>query len=599
MSAANGRLDKALLEKGLLEILSPMASVVVAIHVKANESVSAGQPLVTLEAMKMQTTVNAECAGSVLDVLVTAGETIQADVPLLKIQNQSTATPAASSSVQATATANPSLDNFYQRQNKTLDAGRDKAVTSRHNKGFRTARENLEDLIDTDSFNEYGQFAIAAMRGRRNPEELQTDTAADGVITGTATINGGQAAVAVNDYSVLAGTQGYFHHKKLDRIFEVARNKKLPVVMYTEGGGGRPNDTDVTTVIAGLNVTSFSEWAALSGVVPRIAVNNGRCFAGNAALFGCADIRIATKASSIGMAGPAMIEGGGLGRFKPEEVGPMDVQTRNGVVDILADNEAHATQLARQALSYFQGPSNEWQCNDQASLNTALPADRRFVYDVRSIINTLFDSDSFLELKPLYGSALITGFARLEGKPVAVLCNDCKHLGGAIDGEAAIKAARFLELCNSFQIPLVALGDTPGFMVGPDSEAQGAVSQVSELFIAGSKFTAPLVTVFLRKGYGLGAMAMAGGGFLRPTYTMSWPTGEFGAMGLEGAVKLGFAKELAAIENPQEREARFNELVAASYEMGKATEAAAFLELDAVIEPSQTRAYLVRALAAG
>ncbi|GAA5314925.1 MAG: hypothetical protein AseanaTS_01290 [Candidatus Pelagadaptatus aseana] len=576
--------------------LSPMAAAVVAVHVAVNEKVTAGQPLVTLEAMKMQSTVKAECSGKVLDILVAEGQTIQSGVSLLLIQKSSQDGVSPLDNIQTDSAVSPALEEFHIRQAKTLDAGRARAVTARHAKGFRTARENLADLIDGNSFNEYGQFAVAAMRGKRNYQELQTETAADGIITGTASINGGKAAVVVNDYSVLAGTQGYFHHKKVDRILEVARKNKLPVVMYTEGGGGRPNDTDVTTMIAGLNVTSFSEWASLSGVVPRIAVNNGRCFAGNAALFGCADIRIATESSNIGMAGPAMIEGGGLGRFKPEQIGPMDVQTRNGVVDILARDEAHATQLAKQALSYFQAPLQEWQVADQQPLNQALPADRRFVYDVRKIINTLFDCDSFLELKPWYGSALITGFARLAGKPVAILCNDCKYLGGAIDGEAAEKAARFLELCNSFKIPLVALGDTPGFMVGPDSEAQGAVRQVSELFIAGSKFSAPLVSVFLRKGYGLGAMAMAGGGFLRPTCTAAWPTGEFGAMGLEGAVKLGFAKELAAIEDVAEREARFNELVSVSYEMGKATEAAAFLELDAVIEPSQTRDYLIRAL---
>ena len=495
------------------------------------------------------------------------------------------------------------LDDFLQRKHRTLDIARQEALNKRHQKGFRSARENLHDLIDNDSFIEYGQFAIAAQRKRKSLDELITETAADGIITGTAKVNGEyfdtsrtKTAVIINDYSVLAGTQGYFHHKKLDRILEVAKKNQLPIIMYTEGGGGRPGDTDVTTMIAGLNITSFSSWAALSGVVPRIAVNNGHCFAGNAALFGCADIRIATRCSSIGMAGPAMIAGGGLGSFKPGEIGPVDVQSRNGVIDLIAEDEAHATQLAKQVLSYFQGKLTDWQCADQVPLNTALPEDRRYVYDVRKIITTLFDRGSFLELKPNFGTALITGFARLEGKPVAILCNDCKILGGAIDGEAASKAASFLELCNNFQIPLIALADTPGFMVGPDSEATGAVRKMSELFIAGAQFSAPLIAIFLRKGYGLGAMAMTGGGFLRPTYTATWPTGEFGAMGLEGAVKLGFKKELAAIDDPEQRKERFNELVNMSYEMGKASEAASYLELDAVIEPADTRSAIINAL---
>lgn len=586
-----------------ISVTAPLAAAVVSVEVEVGDSVSPDTPVVILESMKMQTTITADQTGVISHIAVQAGETIQSGTVMVSVTPSDTGAQRTQTTSTQSQRSNKALADFQQRQQQTLDDVRQTAADKRHQKGFRTARENLADLADQDSFIEYGQFAIAAQRRRKPLDELITETAADGIITGTASINGQQCeayqaktAVIVNDYSVLAGTQGYFHHKKLDRILEVAHKDHLPVVMYTEGGGGRPGDTDVKTVIAGLNVTSFSAWASLSGVVPRIAVNNGNCFAGNAALFGCADIRIATRSSSIGMAGPAMIEGGGLGSFKPAEVGPVDVHTRNGVVDIVAEDEAHATQLAKQALSYFQGEVSQWDCDDQSTLNSALPEDRRFVYDVRKIITTVFDRDSFLELKPNFGTALITGFARIEGKPVAVLCNDCKTLGGAIDGEAASKAARFLELCNSFQIPLVALGDTPGFMVGPDSEAGGAVRQMSELFIAGAKFSAPLVAVFLRKGYGLGAMAMAGGGFLRPTYTVTWPTGEFGAMGLEGAVRLGFKKELAAIEDPQEREAKFNELVALSYEMGKATEAAAYLELDAVIEPSATRDVIVKAL---
>ncbi|MFT4998697.1 MAG: acetyl-CoA carboxylase carboxyltransferase component, partial [Flavobacteriales bacterium] len=244
------------------------------------------------------------------------------------------------------------LTNLKQRHLNTLDDGRSEATEKRHANGYRTARENLADLVDENSFTEYGQLAVAAQRARIDKDDLYIKTAADGIITGTATINGAQhpdncnAAIIINDYSVLAGTQGYFHHKKLDRILTLARDQKLPVVMYTEGGGGRPGDTDVTTQIAGLNIPSFAIWAALSGVVPRIAVNNGYCFAGNAALFGCADITIATESSWIGMAGPAMIEGGGLGSFKPTEIGPIDVQSKNGVVDIVAKDEADATVIA-------------------------------------------------------------------------------------------------------------------------------------------------------------------------------------------------------------------------------------------------------------
>ncbi len=494
---------------------------------------------------------------------------------------------------------------WRERAGRTRDEERTVARDKRHARGYRTARENVDDLVDEESFQEYGQLAVAAQRSRREYEDLQTSTAADGIITGTCTINAGlvgpvrgRAAIIVNDYSVLAGTQGFFHHKKLDRMCELAGELSLPVVMYTEGGGGRPGDTDVTTQIAGLNILSFATWAALSGRVPRIAVNNGYCFAGNAALFGCADFTIATRSSWIGMAGPAMIEGGGLGVFEPTDIGPIDVQEKNGVVDIVADDEAHATDLARQLLSYFQGPLDDWDAAPQESLRDAIPEDRRWGYPVRRIIETIADTGSFLELQRIYGRAVITGFLRIEGKPFALLANDCQQMGGAVDAEAAEKAARFIGICDALGLPVLSLTDTPGFMVGPDSEVQGAVRRMSNLFLAGARMQVPVIAIFLRKGYGLGAMAMTGGSFVSPVYAAAWPTGEFGGMGLEGAVRLGYRKELEAEEDPAAREQLFEQLVARMYEVGKASEAASYLEIDAVIDPAETRRVVLRALAA-
>ncbi len=497
----------------------------------------------------------------------------------------------------------PELALLNERLAKTSDEHRLEAKTRRQEKGYRTARENLQDLVDPDSFLEYGQLAVAAQRNRRDYDDLQSNTAADGIITGTCTLNAdlvakeqARAAVIINDYSVLAGTQGFFHHKKLDRICELAEELALPIIMYTEGGGGRPGDTDVSTQIAGLNIKSFSTWAKLAGLVPRIAVNNGYCFAGNAALFGCADFSIATRNSWIGMAGPAMIEGGGLGSFAPKDIGPITVQERNGVVDIVADDEAHATALARQLLSYFQGPICDWSCCDQLALRDIVPQDRRWAYPVRKLIEIIADQGSFMELRRIYGRGIITGFIRLEGNPVALIANDCQQLGGAVDSEASEKAARFLRICNAFNLPVVSLTDTPGFMVGPDSEQLGAVRRMSELFLAGAGLTVPVVAIFLRKGYGLGAMAMTGGSFVNPVYAAAWPTGEFGGMGLEGAVRLGFKKELEAIADTAERQALFDTLLARMYEVGRATEAASHLEIDAVIDPAETRPVLLRAL---
>jgi len=499
----------------------------------------------------------------------------------------------------------PDLQELYQRLDKTLDQNRADAMAARHKKGYRTARENLHDLVDADSFLEYGQLAVAAQRNRRDYEDLQSNTAADGIITGTCTINadqhGGtaaQAVVIINDYSVLAGTQGYFHHKKLDRMCDLATELNLPVVMYTEGGGGRPGDTDVTTQIAGLNIPSFSTWAALAGKVPRIAVNNGYCFAGNATLFGCADFTIATRSSWIGMAGPAMIEGGGLGSFAPTDIGPIEVQEKNGVVDIVAEDEAHATQLARQLLSYFQGSVKDWEIADQVVLREIIPQDRRWAYSVHKVIKAIADADTFLELRGKFGRSIVTGFMRIEGRAVGLIANDCQQMGGAVDSQSAEKAARFLQLCDAFELPVISLTDTPGFMVGPDSECDAAVRRMGTLFLAGAALTVPMVAIILRKGYGLGAMAMTGGSFANPVYTAAWPSGEFGGMGLEGAVRLGFKKELEAQTDPAEREALFEKLVARMYEAGKATEAAAHLEIDAVIDPAETRAVIVSALSA-
>ena len=583
-------------------IVSPMAAALVSVDVISGQSVDKNHIIAVIESMKMQTAITASVAGLITDIKVTAGQTIQEGQLICKVVESSQSSDAIITQQPISDSGENTLDQLNQQLASSLDEGRKKSVDKRHAKGYRTARENLRQLCDEGSFVEYGQLAVAAQRDRLSREQLKAETAADGVITGLATINADQfaehttqVAVIVNDYTVLAGTQGYFHHRKIDRMLEQAKRSYLPVVMYTEGGGGRPGDTDVKIQIAGLDVPTFASWASLSGQVPMIAVNNGYCFAGNAELFGCADIRIATNSSWIGMAGPAMIEGGGLGNFAPTDIGPMDVQSKNGVVDLVADDESHATALAQQCPSYFQGDSDNWQCADQLELREMMPADRRYVYDVRSIITSLVDNESFIELTKAYGCAVITGFARIEGRAIGLIANDCRMLGGAVDAEAAEKTARFITLCDNFDIPILSLCDSPGFMVGPASEEQAAVRRMAQLFVAGAKLSTPLVTIFLRKGYGLGAMAMAGGSFHKPIYSASWPSGEFGGMGLEGAVRLGFKKELEAVADKEERETLFAQLLEQMYEQGKATEAAAHLEIDAVIDPADTRVVIVRA----
>ncbi len=585
------------------KIVAAITSTIVDVNVQNSSIVSKGQIIVTVESMKMQTHIVASAAGMISDLKVTEGETVeegQLICYLTEKSNQKNKEPA--SKIQMN-NENQIMSDFESEIEKTLDKERVQEVIKRHSKGYRTARENLEDLVDADSFVEYGQLAVAAQRDRLNADELKLKSAADGVLTGLATINSSQhgekasqVAVIINDYTVMAGTQGFFHHKKIDRLIEIAKKSDLPIVMYTEGGGGRPGDIDVKTQIAGLDVSTFSSWAGLKGKNPLIVVNNGYCFAGNAALFGCGDIRIATKSSCIGMAGPAMIEGGGLGSHKPTDIGPSNMHFENGVIDLLAEDEAQATELAKKCLSYTQGDVTDFEFSDQSVLRDIMPLNRQQTYDVRKIAQILVDADSFLELTPGFGKTIMTAFARIEGRPCGLLASDCQILGGAVNSDGASKAARFLNICNVFKLPIVSLVDTPGFMVGPDSEKQGAVNHMTGLFISGAKLEVPLVCIFLRKGYGLGAMAMAGGSFKVPAYTASWPTGEFGAMGIEGAVKLGFKKELEYIEDNSSRETVFADLVQKMYDRGRATEAASLLEIDAVIDPCDTRFFVAKVL---
>ena len=445
-------------------------------------------------------------------------------------------------------------------------------------------------------------MAIAAQRGRRTLEELIERTPADGLVAGIGRVNGhhfddrrASCAVLSYDYTVLAGTQGQQNHRKKDRLFELIERLRLPVVLFAEGGGGRPGDTDYA-VITGLDTMAFSLFAGLSGLVPMVGIASGHCFAGNAALLGCCDVVIATEGASIGMGGPAMIAGGGLGDHRPEDVGPLDVQVPNGVVDLVADDDAHAVRLAQEYLSYFQGSTRPWECADQRLLRASIPEDRLRVYDVRGLITTLADTGSVLELRAGFAAGMVTALIRVEGTPIGVVANDPGHLGGAIDSNGADKAARFLQLCDAHDIPILFLCDTPGFMVGPEAEKSAQVRHFSRLFVIGASLTVPFFTIVVRKGYGLGAQAMAGGSFRAPIFTVAWPSGELGGMGLEGAVRLGFRRELEAVADPMEREVLFQQMVDRAYRHGKAVNVASAFEIDDVIDPADSRRRIVEAL---
>ena len=498
----------------------------------------------------------------------------------------------------------PDLAEVIRRLSFGLNENRPDAVAKREQKNQRMARANVEDLCDPGCFIEYGALAIAAQRGRRSVEDLISKTPADGLIAGIGSVNGSlfsedraRCMVMSYDYTVLAGTQGFFNHKKMDRMLHLAHEQRLPLVFFAEGGGGRPGDVDAQGVmVAGLDLSTFGAFASLSGSVPIVGVVSGYCFAGNAALLGCCDVIIATTNSSIGMGGPVMIEGGGLGVFKPEEVGPMSVQTQNGVVDIEAADDAEAVLLAKKYLSYFQGSTTSWEAGDQIKLRSMVPESRKRAYNVRTVIKGIADTDSFLEIRPKFGPSMVTGLLRIEGRSFGVIANNSMHMAGAIEAEGADKVARLMQICNAHGLPIMSLCDTPGFMVGPEIEKRAQVRHVCRMFVIGSHLTVPYFTIVLRRGYGLGAMAMARGGFHESFFTAAWPTGEFGGMGLEGAVKAGFKKELAAIEDPQKREEFYEFLVAQLYERGKAINMASYLEIDAVIDPADTRRWIMQGL---
>lgn len=589
---------------GCIPLATPSAGVLVSIGVSAGDAVAPGQTIAVVEAMKMEFEVKASASGIVHSLAATPGDSLGEGSPLLFIEPADIATTDGETHAAIDLDAiRADLAEVIERHAIGLDERRPEAVAKRHRIGKRTVRENLADLLDEGSFIEYGALAIAAQRRRRSVEELIASSPADGLVSGLGSINAAQfgeekarCLVLAYDYTVFAGTQGVMNHKKTDRMLHLAEQWRIPLVLYAEGGGGRPGDTDFVGV-AGLDNMSFVGLARLSGLVPLVGVVSGRCFAGNAALLGCCDVIIATRDTSLGMAGPAMIEGGGLGRFAPEEVGPSDVQSANGVIDVLVEDETQATRIARQYLAYFQGDSADWQCADQRLLRHAVPENRLRVYDIRQVIEQLADSDSVLELRRQFAAGIITALVRIEGKPFGLIANNPMHLGGAIDAEAGDKAARFMQLCDAFDLPIISLCDTPGFMVGPEAEKSGTVRHVSRMFVTAASLSVPFFTVVLRKGYGLGAQAMAAGSFHAALFTVAWPSGEFGAMGLEGAIRLGYAKELAAVEDPQERQKLFDKLVAAAYRNGKGLNMASYLEIDDVIDPAETRRWLLRGLA--
>jgi len=597
------QIDNIELPDGTSAIMSPMQGLVISLKVKPGDEVWQGKSVAIMEAMKMEHEIKSDISGRVKEITIEEGDTVYEGHQIVLIESKEVEIPDSEKEIEVDLDyIRPDLREALDRKEASHDKNRPEAVLKRKSKGHRTARENIEDLCDKGSFVEYGSVVIAAQRRRRTEEDLIKNTTGDGMVCGLGHVNGNlfgedhsRVMAMTYDYMVLAGTQGKMNHAKKDRMFEIAEKNKLPTILFAEGGGGRPGDTD-TSGVAGLDCLAFTYFAQLSGLVPMIGITTGRCFAGNAVLLSCCDLIIATEDSNIGIGGPAMIEGGGLGIFTPDEVGPMDIQVPNGVVDISVKDEKEAVKVAKKYLSYFQGDLQEWESPDPRELRFAVPENRLRYYDMRKVIEGIADIDSILEIREGWAPGIITSFIRVEGKPVGVIANNPGHLSGAIDSPGADKGSRFIQLCDAFDIPILSLIDCPGIMVGPESEKTALVRHAGRMFVVGANIETPLMSVVIRKAYGLGAQAMAGGSFKVPMFTVTWPTGEFGGMGLEGAVKLGYRKELEAIKDPKKRIKAYEKMVEDSYKRGKAVNMASHFELDDVIDPAETRKWISGAL---
>ncbi|MCC7363169.1 MAG: biotin/lipoyl-binding protein [Dehalococcoidia bacterium] len=593
------------------DVRAPLQGTVVAVRVAEGDTVAAGEPLVILDAMKMEHTVAARCAGTVERIHVSLGDTVAENSLLIAItpshddaDGNAVTDPLAGIDLDA---FRPDLAEVERRRSFTLDPARTEAIEKHRKVAHRSARENIDDLVDPDSFVEYGQLALEGYGTGPDLEELLRKSPADGFVCGVGTVNGDQfgpqarCAVLSYDYTVYAGTQGGINHHKHDRMFRLAEQWKLPVIFFTEGGGGRSRGpSGVKSAHSGMRTTdTFRLLGRLSGLVPLVAVSAGRNFAGSAAILGPCDVVIATRDANIGMGGPAVIEGGGLGVYRPEEIGPIDVMARNGVVDIVVKDEAEGVAVAKKYVSYFQGRTEPGEAPDQRRLRHLIPENRRQAYDIRTVIETIADKDSVLELRRYFGRTFVTAFIRIGGRPIGVVANNPAVLGGAIDVDGSDKAARFMQLCDAFGIPILSLCDTPGMMVGPEAEEAAQVKHCSRLFVVGCNLSVPFMMIVLRKCYGLGGLAMGAGNLETPSFVVSWPTGEFAGMNLEGQIKLAYRNELLAIADLEERTRRYEELLAAAYDRTSAITVAGLFDLDDVIDPATSRRWVERTLDMG
>lgn len=483
----------------------------------------------------------------------------------------------------------PLLRKVLDARAATLDRARPEAVARQHGRGRWTARERIEALFDPDTFVEYGQLVRPASR-------QLGDGPADGLVMGVGLVGGSPVCAFSYDYTVFGGSQSPRNHRKMDRLLELARRNRWPVVCWSEGGGARATELDYQ----GGMVTTFVQFPRLSGLVPIVTVLSGPSFAGQANIAGCSDVVIATQASTLGLSGPPLVLSATGERLRPEDLGPMDLHERIGTVDVVVADEEEALDTARRYLGYFLAPARPGGAEGAAPahperLRTMVPENPRRAYDMRRLVAGIADVDSVLELRPRWGRCISTSLVRFGGRPVGVIANNPMFGAGAIDRDGSDKISRHIELCNAYDLPILFLCDTPGFMIGRGAEETALVRHSARTIMALANADVPIMSVVVRKAYGLAFYVMGSDAF-EPDLLVGWPTAEFGGMGLEGAVNIVFREEIEAAPDEEERKRIRAVRTAELKERNTGLRLAQGFGLDDVIDPAETRDVLLRAL---
>lgn len=497
------------------------------------------------------------------------------------------------------------LRELEERRAKVMQMGGEVAVAKQHAAGKLTARERVALFFDRDDagVSSFFELMIHAHHTSESPMMAGRETPADGVVVGTGLVDGRPVAVIAYDFTVMAGTIGHNTEMKCQRVREIALDRRIPIVWLLDSAGARVQEA-TTAMFAGSG-HMFYDQVMMSGVVPQVAAMMGPCAAGTAYVPGLADfVPMVKKTSSMALAGPPLVKAATGADVTAEELGGSKVHCReSGVGDLEVDDDPHMIATIKSWLSFFPSsyddPVPSYATSDSATrriedAGSLVPENGRTPMDMHGLVARLADSDGpNLELKPKFGQAIITSLIRMAGQPIGVIASNSKHMGGVLTNDPADKAAKFIETCDAFGIPLLFLQDVPGFMVGVKTEKEGIIRHGSKMLFAVSRATVPKLTVVVRKGYGAGYYVMCGKGY-RPDLIVAWPTAEISVMGPEGAVNIAFRKQIEASSEPEQTRA---DLVAGFRDLITPYVPAARTYIDDVIDPRDTRRVLIQALA--